>query len=296
LAGDTEGALLSVSGKLVAAVGTERGVWAAQSSRGGRFGRTRRLSSAGARPESLSAGGISGGAVIAWTQRDQGNSVPRAIWLSSGTAHRGPSGRRVVEGAPSSHRIDEVAVVGGTGSLGKHVRGVGPTLAWVESWYDTRGAYHSQTEEADVANATAVGAFPVAGQIASGLSLVADGRGDQVLAWKTCTRGGVCSVWASVRRRGGGFSGERRLGSIQASESPSAALSGKGQGLVGWIEHGHVLAAELRASARRFSAAHTVSNTHFAYDLTLQFGPSGSALAAWSQGTLAPEVVGATFR
>jgi hypothetical protein len=35
-----------------------------------------------------------------------------------------------------------------------------------------------------------------------------------------------------------------------------------------------------------------VSGTYYAADLTLAFGPSGGALAAWTQGTLNTSVMG----
>ena len=46
----------------------------------------------------------------------------------------------------------------------------------------------------------------------------------------------------------------------------------------------------------RLGDARVVSSTSFAANLALAFGGSGTALAAWTQGTLAPDVVGAVFR
>ena len=83
---------------------------------------------------------------------------------------------------------------------------------------------------------------------------------------------------------------------IDASEVPAAALSIHGNGLVGWVSRGHVLAASLRARSTSFAKPQTVSGTRFASDVVLGFGPNGRAVAAWSQGTLAPEVVGAVYR
>ena len=74
------------------------------------------------------------------------------------------------------------------------------------------------------------------------------------------------------------------------------AFSSSGDALAGWIGSGHVLAAELRPRATRFLSAHVVSSTIYAANLSLTFGPAGAAIAAWSQGTLAPDVVGAVFR
>jgi hypothetical protein len=39
----------------------------------------------------------------------------------------------------------------------------------------------------------------------------------------------------------------------------------------------------------------TVSSTNFATDLTLGFGPIGTALALWTQGTLQQTLMGAAF-
>jgi hypothetical protein len=39
-----------------------------------------------------------------------------------------------------------------------------------------------------------------------------------------------------------------------------------------------------------------VAGTSFGSDLALGFGPSGEAIAAWVQGTLAPSVFGAVYR
>jgi hypothetical protein len=39
----------------------------------------------------------------------------------------------------------------------------------------------------------------------------------------------------------------------------------------------------------------TLSSTTFALDLTVGFGPGRQALAAWTQGTLNPSVVGAAY-
>ncbi len=289
LSGATAGQLVPIRHGLTAVVGTERGLWAAQASRGGRFGRTHRLTSEDARPEAIAAAaGASGGAMIAWAQRDRGNPVPGTIYLASGTARSAPSRRRPVITVGAGRRIDEVALAGNTA-------GRGPSLAWIDSWYDRRGVYHSRVEIADLALPKQVRSFAVLGQIAAGLSFAQDPRGDQLLSWKTCTRAGACTVRAAVRRPGRSFDGPRRLGSIEAGQSPSAALSRNGEGLIAWVHQGHVLAAALAPHRTRFGGAHTVSGTNYAADLTLAFGPGRTALAVWSQGTLAPEVVGSVF-
>ncbi len=72
-------------------------------------------------------------------------------------------------------------------------------------------------------------------------------------------------------------------------------MAASGESLVGWIHHGHVLVADLRLRAKKFAPFHTVSSTDYAADLTLGFGLAGDALASWSQGTLAPDVIGAVY-
>lgn len=95
LAGATQGQLIPVSGRLVAAIATERGVWVTQSSRAARFGRVHRLTSPEARPETFSAAPLAAGsAIVAWAQRDKGNSDPRTIYVAVGTARSAPVKRR----------------------------------------------------------------------------------------------------------------------------------------------------------------------------------------------------------
>ena len=69
-----------------------------------------------------------------------------------------------------------------------------------------------------------------------------------------------------------------------------------GEALVGWINRGHVLAAQARPGATRFGSRHTVSATNFAADLVLAFGPARQALAVWTQGTLAQTLTAAAFK
>ena len=73
-------------------------------------------------------------------------------------------------------------------------------------------------------------------------------------------------------------------------------MAPNGDTLVGWIVSGQVYAAERRPGGGRLGTARTVSSTSFASNLALAFGPSRTALAAWTQGTFAPDVVGAVFR
>ncbi len=171
----------------------------------------------------------------------------------------------------------------------------GATLAWIDSNYDPKGNYRSGVRAADLAQLKNVTAFQRSGVMASGLTFAADSRGDQVLAWKACSWSGSCSVEASVRTAGRAFGKAARLGYIDAGEVPSLAVAPGGQALVGWITGGHVLAAYLAAHSTRFGNAVMVSSTIYAADVTVAFRPNGSAVAVWSQNTLAPEIVGALF-
>jgi hypothetical protein len=85
------------------------------------------------------------------------------------------------------------------------------------------------------------------------------------------------------------------LGSIDASEEPAAAVGPHGQVLVGWVRGGRPVAATAASAGGRFGAAATLSSTTFALDVTVAFGARGAGLAAWTQGTLNPSVVGAAY-
>ena len=117
-----------------------------------------------------------------------------------------------------------------------------------------------------------------------------------MLAWRSCVSSGSCALRATVRPAGGAFSASQSLGTIDPGQAPAVAVSSQGDALLGWISSGHVLAAERRPSGRRLGTVRTVSSTSFASGLALAFGGAHTALAAWTQGTLAPDVVGAVFR
>jgi hypothetical protein len=288
LAGATVGQLVVLGRRMLAAVATERGVWVAQSSGSGRWRPARQLAGAGSPPESLAAIGLpKGRTAVAWVAGSSSLIGPRSVFIATGSASRPPRRGHAVITIARSHGIDEMAIAPGPG---------GATAAWIESWYDARGSYHSEVVEADLARPRRTSAFPVAGTIASGLAFAGDARGDQVLAWKACTWSANCSTQAAVRSGGKGFGGPARLGSIDASAAPALAVSAGGVALTGWIERGHVLARALKPHATRFSATVVVSATNYADNLALTFGPSNAALAAWSQGTFAPDVVGAVYR
>jgi hypothetical protein len=272
---------------LLAAVATDRGVWVAQSSSGDRFAATRRLTAAAAMPLTLAASSLpSGQTTVAWTASDAGENAPTRIFTASTSALGAPRGSHLAFTVGAGHQIDE---------LGLAAASARATAGWIESWFDRGGAYHAQVVVADLGTGTRARAFAVPGQLASGLTIAGDASGDQVVAWKACDATPSCSVRAALRRAGQRFGAPVRLGAIDADQDPAAAISSSGSALVGWIDNGHVLAAARSPRARAFAAARLVSGTSYAADLALAFGPTGQALAAWTQGTFAPDLVGAAY-
>jgi hypothetical protein len=292
LAGTASSRLLALPGGLFAAVATNRGVWAAQSSPRGRFGGTHRLTGVDSRPQEMRTAELGNGrAAVAWTETDRfsGPSAARQIFLATSSANAAPTRGRAAVTVAAGHSIDDLGLADGT-TTGA------PAVAWVEDWYDRHGNYRSKVVVRDLAPHGQRRTYAVRGTIASGLAFVDNGRGDQVLAWRTCTFSATCAAHVAWRRGRGGFGGASRVGFIDDAEVPTAAVAATGEALVGWIHHGHVMVADLRPRARKFSASHTVSSTDYAADLTIGFGPAGGAIAAWSQGTLAPDVIGAVYK
>ncbi len=289
LTGITDGSLEPLTnGQLLAAIATERGVWVAQSTGRGRFAPAQRLNSAGAAADLAAAPLSDGGGVVAWTVATGGEvTTPNEILVATGSSKGPPSGPRVAVTVPAGHSIDELQLAPGEKS---------PTLAWVESWYDARGGLHSAVEVRDLGRSGATRTLSPPFEYGSDVTLAGNGAGDQVLAFDGCSSTGACVARAAVRHAGRAFSGAQRLQPIDSSQAVSAAISAGGDALVGWVSGGHVLAAERRPRAGSFGRTRIVSRTNYASDLTLAFGPGRNALAAWTQGTLAPIVVGAPFR
>ncbi len=291
LAGASFGRLLTLGdGRLLAAVATQRGVWVSQSSRGDRFAATRRLTGSDAMPESLAAAWLGGeSTIVAWTSATglAGAATPRSISYAIGYRSGAPRRVRTLLTVPAGHRIDEL-------SLAR--RGAGATAAWVESWYDRGGNFHSEVRAADVATHPGVRRLSAAGPPASGVTIAADAAGDQAVSWQTCAQNGSCGVHVTVRGSSATFGAGTSLGSVDAGQSPALTVGPRGQILTGWIRSGHPVA--VTGSARRggFGAARVLSSTIFALDLTVGFGPGRDALAVWTQGTLNPSVVAAAYR
>ncbi len=290
LTGVTEGRLLTLGdGAMLAALGTERGVWVVQSAESNRFGSPHRLTRAGEMPETLAAAGLGGqSTVVAWTAGtgSAGSADPRSIYYSTGSRSGPPRRARTLLTVPVGHRIDE---------LGVARRGSGTTAAWVQSWFDRRGSFHSEVDAAEFTGHPAIRRLSALDQPASGLTIAGDASGDQAVAWKSCRGNGSCTAQATVRSPGADFGRAHELGRLDAPQTPAPAVGPRGQVVVGWIRGGHPVASAGSARTGLLGAAQVLSSTVYAHDLTVGFGPSHGALAAWSQGTLNPSVVGAAY-
>jgi hypothetical protein len=286
LGGATVGDMVTLGRRMLAAVATERGVWASQSNPSGSFAKAHRIAGGRSAPASLGAAAVSGGTAVAWAGGKQSAVGPRSVYIATGKTSEAPRRARTALTVAGTDGIDEVGVAGGRG---------GATLAWIDSYYDHKGNYRSGVRAADVAHMKKVTNLQIAGVMASGLTIAADAHGNEVLSWKTCSWSGSCSVQASVRSAGKAFGRPARLGSIDAGEVPALAVAPGGQTLVSWITGGHVLASSLSPHSTRFGKAVTVSSTVYAADVTVAFRSNGQAIAVWSQNTLAPEIVGAVF-
>jgi hypothetical protein len=288
LTGFTLGRLVPLpGGQLLAAVATTHGVWTAQSAGSG-FGPAQNLAAAGSNPQTLVATSLPNGhSFVAWTASQGTATGPRTILVAEGDQTAPPTVRRSAIAVPAGHQVDELAVADGV---------YAPAFAWIESWFDTNGVFHSQAAVADLARSPRVRTFPVGGELAAGLSFSSDAAGSQALGWKTCTQYSKCSVHAAVRPARRHFGATQRLGVIDASQDPAVAFGRRGAALLAWISAGHVFAASRHAGSLHFGATNEVSATNFAADLALAFGPTGEAVAAWTQGTLAPALVGAAWR
>jgi hypothetical protein len=291
LAGTASSRLVALPNGLLAAVATNRGVWVSKSSSRGRFGAVRRLTGSASRPQEMRATSLGNGlGVVAWTETDNfsGPGSARQIFLATASANAAPTRGHAAVTVAAGHAVDDLGLADGTAANAA-------TVAWVEDWYDRSGNYRSKLVVRDLSPHGQRRTYIVHGTVASGIALVDNGRGDQVLAWRTCTFQAACAVHVAWRRGRGGFGGASRLGFVDDAEVPTAAVAASGESLVGWIHHGHVEVSDLRPHAPKFAAFHTVSSTDFAADLTLGFGSKGDALASWSQGTLAPDVIGALY-
>ncbi len=313
LAGPALGRLVASGPRLLAAVSSEHGVWAAQSDTRGSFGPTRDLVPATSWPQSLDATALAGGrTVVVWTARpSQFAPGPTAIYFAGGSAASAPSAPAVAIAVRPTHSVDEIAVA---------AHGAVPTVAWIESWYDTASVFHSEAYAADLAGSRTPQRISAPTEVASGLALAAADAGSgangakggnraksgngaggnggsgagQVLAYRACTRSGACVARAALRRRR--FGAATTLGPIDSTQFPAVAQSAGGASLAAWIAPGGVRAAVAPPGAPRLQAPRTVAATGFAADLAVAFAPSGaSAILAWTQGTFNQSLMAAEY-
>jgi hypothetical protein len=287
LAGATIGALATISGRRLAAVATERGVWVSQSGPGERFGGSHRLTATSVQPAGLSLSTVSGGTIVAWNAR-AAQPAPGGwrIFVAQGSSRTRPRTARAAVIAAPDHWINELTLARRVG---------GATVAWVESWYDVMGAYHAQVMASDLGGTPRPFRVSSSTELASGLAFASNTRGDQAMAWKSCTSSGTCSLSAVVRRARHRFGVQQRLSLIDASQAPVLAVGRSGEALLAWIQDGHVVAARALAAGAPFGTERLVSRTNYAADLALAFGPNGQALAVWTQGTASQSLSGAVY-
>ncbi|MGH2875518.1 MAG: hypothetical protein ACRDLV_04640 [Solirubrobacteraceae bacterium] len=288
LAGATTGRLLTLGdGGMVAAIATARGVWVVQSRHGNRFARTHRLTRARQMPESLAAAWLGGdGSIVAWTaaRGGAGDSAPGSVSYALGSRTRAPAAPRTAVRVAAGHRIDE---------LGVAPSATGETVAWIESWYDARGGYHSVVRASDIGRGARARTLSPAGRLASGLTFAGDPAGDQSLSWEACTPSAACVVQAATRRARGSFGRRHTLGPVDLSQAPSLAIGPDGETVVGWVRGGSPFAALDRRPGGGFGSRARLSPTPYAYDVRVAAGPRHRSLVAWTQGTLNPSVVAA---
>jgi hypothetical protein len=291
LGGATVGRLITLpKGRLLATIASGVGVWASQMSARGRFAPARRLTSGAAIPSTLAATPLGrGGSEIAWTETDSPTSPggPDRILTATGTAGAAPARARAALTTASGHEIDELALAASASAA---------TVAWIESWFDPDGEYQAQPVVSDLGPGALATAFPATGQTASGLSLSANARGEELLAWKSCDAAASCTVQASIRPTRGRFGAPVTLGAIDAYEDPATAVAPDGASLVGWVNRGQALAAAGGRGGGAFGSPELVSATGEVSGVALSFGSSDQALAAWTQGTSALRVFGAAYR
>jgi hypothetical protein len=288
LTGAPTGRLLALSdGRMLALVATGHGVWVAQATGTGRFGRAVALSTTGAKPQAVTAAALPDGRyVVAWTEEDGGR-----LSVAAGAPGQLPHGSRTAVVTPSGHRISELALAAGAPPARRSPASA--SLAWIEGWTDAAGRYRSRVMVQQLAPGAAPSALSGERRFASGLKLSGDARGDQLIAWKACGAG--CVVYAASRRAGGGFGAAFRLAEIDASETPQVSVGPDGAALAGWVTAGRVVVTVRAARGGGFGPGRTLSRG-LASNLALASGPAGEALAVWTQGTLAPQLDVAVYR
>jgi hypothetical protein len=281
--------LVPVGKRLLAAVASEHGVWVSQTNDKGHFGAVRSLNVKHGWPQLLAATALTGNkTIVVWTAlTSQFASGPSGIYLAAGGGTGLPSHPHITLSVPSGHEIDELQLIG---------RGSAPTVAWIESWYDAAGHFHSQAYAEDLAGTRSEQTLSSPPALASGLSLAAGADGTEAATFRTCTTAGACEVHAVVRRPGHRFGGASAIGPTDAAQTPVVAVGAKGAVVASWVANGSVVAATAAPGAGRLGPPVTVSGTMFASNLALGFAPSGTlGLLAWTQGTENQSILAAHY-
>jgi hypothetical protein len=293
--GGATGRLVPLSdGRILAVIAGPQRLWVTEARGSGPFARARGLTRPGSAPAALAATGTAGGgSAVVWTQ-GSGQSVMEASAAPGAT----PSRPRTLLTVASGHAVDDLQLAPQASGL---------TLAWTESWNDPAGVYHAQAVAADLSGRARARVLSPPGAVASSLALASDGGGEEVAAWEACSPSSpACAVQSRVRRgraasarpgrggsrraRSGWFGPLTRLGQIDAGQSPQLAMASNRRSLLGWISGGRVYLAGMTPGARRFGVPRQQLSGENADNLDLGFGPTGEAIATWTQGTSAPAV------
>lgn len=292
LGGAVQARLVLLTRGVLAAVATADGVWVSAAPRGGVMPSARRLTGPSGAPPLLAATALpAGGSLVAWSSTVGGGRPPAAgeqIHVAGGTGGRAPRRSRVLVTVPPGASLDSLSVA---------PRGSGATVAWTESGYSASGARFSLVFTADLhGTAAAPAAVSSSAASAAAASLVADRRGDQLLAWQSCDDYGGCGTEVAQRAPGGAWGSVRTLGAGNPGQPPVAAASADGPAVVAWVSPGgRVAAAATEGASGAVGPVTAVGSAGPAADVTLAAGVRGDALAVWTQGAFEPALVAARF-
>lgn len=278
LGGVVLGRLVAVGRGMLVALADAVSLRLTQARSGTSFGPLHRLTPRGVAPRSLMAEPLLGSrTMLAWldgTFAPQDTPTPEAVMVAAGTASHVPGPPQTAVTLAAGHQAGQLALAAGPR----------PTVAWIEDFTDTAGAYHSEVSVLTAGAGRVPVTFTTDGMVASGPSAAGDSRGDQILAWSSCDATATCQVMAATRTPRGSFGSPLTLGSIDAGTHPAVALTSSGTAFVGWTSAGHVIIARGSPTAG-FGARQRLSGPGYADELTLAAGPGGRLLAAWADGS-----------
>lgn len=258
------------------------------------FGATSPLATFSGQPPAVAAGTLAGGrALIVWTQPRTALYVPtkgQSVYYAVAPAKGVPGVRRLAFRVPAGRSVSQVAVA-------RH-RNVA-SIAWVESWLDEAGAYHSQVFAADLHSGRAVGKHPVSPKalIATQISFSGGTTKPEVLTWQACAPGGTtCSTQAVLRPHADAWGDAVTLGKLDPGDAPVAGMTSTGAALVAWVGKDGVKVASAAAGMTKFSRPQKLDRSGSAAHLTLVSGPAGTAVAAWTDGLTAQSLQAAFYQ